>query len=52
MTFQHQLQAAWQKSWNQKQSLMQNLRFRERGSIKSWRPETMAEAIMSVLREG
>ena len=51
-TFQHQLQQAWQKSWNQQQSLLQNLRFRERGPLKSWRPETMAAAIMSVLREG
>ncbi len=31
---------------------MQNLRFRERGPFKTWRPETMAEAIMAVLREG
>lgn len=46
------MQAAWQKSWNQTQSLLQNLRFRERGPLKSWRPETMAEAIHAVLKEG
>lgn len=28
------------------------MRFRERGPLKSWRPETMAEAIFSVLKEG
>lgn len=42
----------WQKCWNTNQSLVHNLRFRERGPLKSWRPETMAEAIMSVLKEG
>lgn len=31
---------------------MQTLRFRERGPLKSWRPETMAEAIFAVLKEG
>lgn len=31
---------------------MHHLRFRERGPLKSWRPETMAEAIFSVLKEG
>lgn len=51
-TFQHQLQRAWQKSWNQHQGIMQNVRFRERGPLKTWRPETMAEAILCVLREG
>ena len=51
-TYQAQVQAAWQKSWNQTQSLLQNLRFRERGPLKSWRPETMAEAIHAVLKEG
>ena len=30
----------------------QGLRYRERGPMKSWRPETMAEAIWSVLNEG
>lgn len=42
----------WQKCWNTNQSLVHNLRFRERGPLKSWRPETMAEAILSVLKEG
>ncbi|KAF4531988.1 hypothetical protein B566_EDAN006533 [Ephemera danica] len=42
----------WQKCWNTNQSLVHNLRFRERGPLKSWRPETMAEAIFSVLKEG
>uniref|UniRef100_A0A6A7G0H3 Protein bric-a-brac 1-like n=2 Tax=Hirondellea gigas TaxID=1518452 RepID=A0A6A7G0H3_9CRUS len=51
-TYQAQVQAAWQKSWNQTQSLLQNLRFRERGPLKSWRPETMADAIHAVLKEG
>ncbi|CAL4088929.1 unnamed protein product, partial [Meganyctiphanes norvegica] len=51
-SYQAQVQAAWQKSWNQTQSLLQNLRFRERGPLKSWRPETMAEAIHAVLKEG
>ncbi|KAF9409084.1 hypothetical protein HW555_011446 [Spodoptera exigua] len=41
----------WQKCWNT-QTLVHNLRFRERGPLKSWRPETMAEAIFSVLKEG
>lgn len=31
---------------------MHHMRFRERGPLKSWRPETMAEAIFSVLKEG
>ena len=31
---------------------MQGVRYRERGPMKSWRPETMAEAIWSVLQEG
>ncbi|XP_018025686.2 protein bric-a-brac 1 isoform X2 [Hyalella azteca] len=51
-SYQAQVQAAWQKSWNQTQSLLQNLRFRERGPLKSWRPETMADAIHAVLKEG
>lgn len=42
----------WQKCWSTNQSLVHNLRFRERGPLKSWRPETMAEAIFSVLKEG
>lgn len=41
----------WQKCWNS-QNLIQHMRFRERGPLKSWRPETMAEAIFSVLKEG
>uniref|UniRef100_A0A182SEW6 HTH psq-type domain-containing protein n=1 Tax=Anopheles maculatus TaxID=74869 RepID=A0A182SEW6_9DIPT len=41
----------WQKCWNS-QNLIHHLRFRERGPLKSWRPETMAEAIFSVLKEG
>lgn len=32
--------------------MVHQLRFRERGPLKSWRPETMAEAIFSVLKEG
>lgn len=32
--------------------MVHNLRLRERGPLKSWRPETMAEAIFSVLKEG
>ena len=32
--------------------MMQGVRYRERGPMKSWRPETMAEAIWSVLQEG
>ena len=51
-TYQYQLQALWQKAWATGQGVMQNLRFRERGPFKTWRPETMAEAIMAVLREG
>ncbi|XP_050684190.1 protein bric-a-brac 1-like isoform X2 [Leptidea sinapis] len=51
-TYQYQLQSIWQKCWNTNQSLVHNLRFRERGPLKSWRPETMAEAIFSVLKEG
>ena len=35
-----------------KQMLFQGLRYRERGPMKSWRSETMAEAIWSVLQEG
>ncbi|CAH1390469.1 unnamed protein product [Nezara viridula] len=51
-SYQYQLQSMWQKCWNTNQSLVHNLRFRERGPLKSWRPETMAEAILSVLKEG
>ena len=50
-SYQHQLQSMWQKCWNS-QNLNQHMRFRERGPLKSWRPETMAEAIFSVLKEG
>ena len=32
--------------------MMQGVRYRERGPMKSWRPETMAEAIWAVLQEG
>lgn len=42
----------WQKCWNTNQNLIHHLRFRERGPLKSWRPETMAEAIFSVLKDG
>lgn len=52
-SYQYQLQSMWQKCWNtNQQSLVQQLRFRERGPLKSWRPESMAEAIFSVLKEG
>ncbi|XP_012551799.1 protein bric-a-brac 1-like isoform X2 [Bombyx mandarina] len=51
-SYQYQLQSMWQKCWNTNQNLVHNLRFRERGPLKSWRPETMAEAIFSVLKEG
>lgn len=51
-SYQYQLQSMWQKCWSTNQSLVHNLRFRERGPLKSWRPETMAEAILSVLKEG
>ncbi|XP_054734838.1 protein bric-a-brac 1-like [Anastrepha obliqua] len=51
-SYQYQLQSMWQKCWNTNQSLMHHMRFRERGPLKSWRPETMAEAIFSVLKEG
>ncbi len=54
----------WQKCWTQNASALLSggsggggsagggLRYRERGPMKSWRPETMAEAIWSVLQEG
>lgn len=42
----------WQKCWSTNQNLIHHLRFRERGPLKSWRPETMADAIMSVLKDG
>lgn len=52
-SYQYQLQSMWQKCWNtNQQSLVQQLRFRERGPLKSWRPEAMAEAIFGVLKEG
>lgn len=52
-SYQYQLQSMWQKCWNtNQQNLIHQLRFRERGPLKSWRPEAMAEAIFSVLREG
>ncbi|XP_034137091.1 protein bric-a-brac 1 isoform X3 [Drosophila guanche] len=51
-SYQYQLQSMWQKCWNTNQNLMHHMRFRERGPLKSWRPETMAEAIFSVLKEG
>ncbi|XP_059612617.1 protein bric-a-brac 1-like [Phlebotomus argentipes] len=51
-SYQYQLQSMWQKCWNTNQNIIHHLRFRERGPLKSWRPETMAEAIFSVLKEG
>jgi len=52
-TYQYQIQNLWQKCWNQNQGgVVHALRFRERGPLKSWRPETMAEAIFAVLRDG
>lgn len=51
-SYQYQLQSMWQKCWSTNQNLIHHLRFRERGPLKSWRPETMAEAIMSVLKDG
>lgn len=42
----------WQKCWNTNQNLIHHQRFRERGPLKSWRPETMADAICSVLKDG
>ena len=51
----------WQKCWNQNATFMSgmgapttgsSMRYRDRGPMKSWRPETMAEAIWSVLQEG
>lgn len=50
--YQNQLQSMWQKCWNQNASMFQGVRYRERGPMKSWRSETMAEAIWSVLQEG
>ena len=50
--YQFQLQNMWQKCWGQNAAMMQGVRYRERGPMKSWRPETMAEAIWSVLQEG
>lgn len=51
-SYQYQLQSMWQKCWSTNQNLLHHLRFRERGPLKSWRPETMAEAIFSVLKDG
>ena len=52
-SYQYQMQSLWQKCWNTNQTgMVHALRFRERGPLKSWRPETMAEAIFAVLREG
>lgn len=51
-SYQYQLQSMWQKCWNTNHNMVHQLRFRERGPLKSWRPETMAEAIFSVLKEG
>ncbi|XP_035704061.1 protein bric-a-brac 1 isoform X3 [Folsomia candida] len=52
-SYQYQIQNLWQKCWNQNQGgMMHALRFRERGPLKSWRPETMSQAIFAVLREG
>lgn len=51
-SYQYQLQSMWQKCWSTNQNLIHHLRFRERGPLKSWRPETMAEAIISVLKDG
>ena len=50
--YQFQLQNMWQKCWNQNTAMLQGVRYRERGPMKSWRPETMAEAIWAVLQEG
>lgn len=41
----HQVQAMWQKLWSPN-------RLRERGPLKSWKPESMAEALLSVLKDG
>ncbi|XP_018899255.2 protein bric-a-brac 1 isoform X2 [Bemisia tabaci] len=51
-SYQEQLQSWWQSSFRSNQFVMNNLRFRERGPLKTWRSETMAEAIMSVLNQG
>lgn len=44
----------WQKCWsnNQQNHLVQELQLRERGPLKSWKPEAMADAILGVLKEG
>ena len=47
----------WQKCWNANNVGSVNMahggiRYRERGPLKSWRPETMADAIWAVLQEG
>ena len=49
---QYQMQSMWQKAWAQNHSLVQNFRFRERGPLKTWKPETMASAIKAVLNDG
>ena len=46
------MQSLWQKQWQQSCNLLQNLRFRERGPLKSWKPDTMALAIRAVLNDG
>ena len=42
----------WQKCWSQNAAMAHGIRYRERGPLKSWRPETMADAIWAVLQEG
>lgn len=51
-SYQYQLQSMWQKCWATNPNLVQHMRYRERGPLKSWRPETMADAILSVLKDG
>lgn len=50
--YQYQLQSMWQRYWSSNQNLFSNLRSRDRGPLKSWRPDTMADAIFSVLKDG
>ena len=50
--YQYQLQSMWQKCWSQNAAMAHGIRYRERGPLKSWRPETMADAIWAVLQEG
>ncbi|CAG0885964.1 unnamed protein product [Cyprideis torosa] len=47
---QYQVNSMWQKAWAQNQ--MTNYRFRERGPLKTWKPDTMAAAIKAVLNDG